>query len=164
MTAKSFRPGKNNYDRVMWCLGERLGTLQLLVALYRKETQVEIEFPEAVEVVRYVGERTVESIRGLALPALPWDCEDEQRKEFFEWAGLLSCRATELLKSTGVDRDYALVCKHKLTLPYQKGGVECVRYRGFMGPDVVLSALAAARYAFNYSQAHTCNLLLGTIT
>eukprot|EP01127_Copromyxa_protea_P024693 TRINITY_DN9850_c0_g1_i1.p1 TRINITY_DN9850_c0_g1~~TRINITY_DN9850_c0_g1_i1.p1 ORF type:complete len:349 (+),score=44.12 TRINITY_DN9850_c0_g1_i1:125-1048(+) len=141
LTAKSFVPGRNLYDRVVSCLEERFGDVELLVFSETNDTTKRIEFPDEITAKEYTLQTLSEVWEDLSIPRLSAETtiDDEFLTEMNNWIGALHNNITDYLIPNKAQDLFA--SSFLPVLETETGTGTSFTWKGIIPPSFVLKQL-----------------------
>jgi hypothetical protein len=101
LSASNFEPGKKTYERVKWCLTERMDDAQFICMWTLEDKVQEIKFPEGVKFTKVLAQQQSQHFEKLKVadvkPFLSLTKQAENlsdlSQDFTNWLGFIHCRA-----------------------------------------------------------------------
>lgn len=143
LTAKSFVPGRNLYDRVLSCLQEKFPPVEMLVSRVQGERTTEVTFPSEIESRPFTLASTNEFWDELEIPVFDSETkfDDDFLLEIHNWSGALFNTIPSYLnpKLYGTDSFASSFAPLISTTP---GVGTSYKWKGFITPSFISKQIA----------------------
>ena len=151
MLFRSFVPGKKLYDRVIWCLENRISNVRMIVTCLKDNKPEKIKFPEGVEIEKEFSPLTQSALwEDLFIPTLTTDSLNDNTilLEIQNWIGAIYAGASSFL-NPNLDRSDLFVSSYFPSFDSENGIGSTFTWKGLLSTHFVMNQLTFAREKVN---------------